>query len=303
MATTPVEATEAPATEKTETAPDAGDELIHKPEPEAITTTESLPKSDPAPKTDAPDGDVKPEPEPGKEPEAKAEEKPAAPTLETLAADVTNLTERNKAQEIAHQTQVTDLKTATALAEDRAKELETQTTEGQLAQRVIGFRDAAREHLKTTRDDLDTAAIEAEANRLTQTEWNRYLASQAQATSDTRVTELERDLFSARKVGSVDHLMTEHGVPEEDRHMVLATADNADAAIAIAKRLGEAAKNVVKLEELTQAKVPADDPSNSLDAGGDLATMTDEQIFKGYGAGTHSDTVAAQKAGERLGLI
>ena len=86
MTTTPVEETQAPAQEQTESAPES-DELIHKPESD-ITSTDSLPKSDPTPKTDSPPGDVKSEPEAGKEPEAKQEEA-AAPTLETLAADVT----------------------------------------------------------------------------------------------------------------------------------------------------------------------------------------------------------------------
>lgn len=303
MATTPVAETETPAPETTPAAPDAGDELIHKPEPEAITSTDSLPESDPTPKTDSPDGDVKPEPEPGKEPEAKQEE-PAAPTLESLAADVTNLTERNTAQETAHQTQVTELKTANELAEKRAAEAESQTTEGQLAQRVIAYRDATRANLKAAHEDWSDAEVETETINRTQAEWDRYLASQARTESDQRVTKAESERDFAFKTVGVDALMRDNGVPTEQRHLLFeAQQNNADIAKELAVFFGEAEKNRVQLEKLTQAQVPADDPSNDLDKGGDLATMTDQQIFDGFGAGTHSDTAAAEKAGKRLGLI
>ncbi len=298
MTTTPVEETQAPAPENTETAPAADEMLV---QPDAATSTDTLPSADPTPKPDSPDGDVKSEPEPGKAPEAKADDTP--PTLETLAADVTNLTERNSTQETAHQTQVTELKEANRLAEERATEAEKQTSQGQLAQRVINFRDSQIAKLRATREDLDEADVQAEAVRLTQVEWDRYQAEQATATADTRVTDLETQLADTQKLGSVDHLMRKYDVPEEQRPLVAATGTNADAAIAIATALGEAEKTRVKLEELTKAQVPADDPSQKMDVGGDLATLTDQQIFDGLGAGTHSDVAAAQKAGQRLGLI
>ena len=98
--------------------------------------------------------------------------------------------------------------------------------------------------------------------------------------------------------------MREFSVPDGQRHLVFeAQQNNADIAKELAKTLGEAEITRVKLEKLTQAQVPADDPSNDLDKGGNLATMTDQQIFDGYGAGNHSDTAAAEKAGKALGLI
>ena len=288
MTTTPVEQAQSPTTEQ-----DASSEnLIHS--DETVTSTDSLPASDPSPDGAGSSGDAAPGPEPEKAPEANQETAPAEipQTTEEWEARYNN-------RESAIQTQLRELREKQEAAEQRAQKAESATMEEQYANQLIARRDQRRDTLIDSGMDeaqaLDTANAEARE------EVTNFTAARGQNAASSRISELEAENARIAKIGSVDSLVRQHGVPESQRSLILATT-NADEAVALASTLGQAERNRRELERLTQNQVPANGVEQQMDGGGGGSTMTDQQIVDAYGNGTFSDHAAATSAMERLGL-
>ena len=288
MTTTPVEQAQSPTTEQDASS----DNLIHS--EDDITSTDSLPASDPTPDGATAGGDAAPEPEPEKAPEANQEPAPAGTpqTAEEWEARYNN-------RESAIQTQLREVREAQQAAEQRAQKAESATMEEQYANQLIARRDQRRDTLIDSGMDeaqaLDTANAEARE------EVTNFTAARGQNAASSRISELEAENARIAKIGSVDSLVRQHGVPESQRSLILATT-NADEAVALASTLGQAERNRRELERLTQNQVPANGVEQQMDGGGGGSTMTDQQIVDAYGNGTFSDHAAATSAMERLGL-
>jgi len=288
MTTTPVEQAQSPTTEQDASS----DNLIHS--EDDITSTDSLPASDPTPDGATSGGDAAPEPEPEKAPEANQETAPAEipQTTEEWEARYNN-------RESAIQTQLRELREKQEAAEQRAQKAESATMEEQYANQLIARRDQRRDALIDSGMDemqaLDTANAEARE------EVTNFAAARGQNAASSRINELEAENARIAKIGSVDSLVRQHGVPESQRSLILATT-NADEAVALASTLGQAERNRRELERLTQNQVPANGVEQQMDGGGGGSTMTDQQIVDAYGNGTFSDHAAATSAMERLGL-
>ena len=288
MTTTPVEQAQSPTTEQDASS----DNLIHS--EEDITSTDSLPASDPTPDGATSGGDAAPEPEPEKAPEANQETAPAEipQTTEEWEARYNN-------RESAIQSQLREVREAQQAAEQRAQKAESATMEEQYANQLIARRDQRRDTLIDSGIDeaqaLDTANAEARE------EVTNFAAARGQNAASSRINELEAENARIAKIGSVDNLVRQHGVPESQRTLLQATT-NADEAIALATTLGEAERNRRELVRLTQNQVPANGVEQQMDGGGGGSTMTDQQIVDAYGNGTFSDHAAATSAMERLGL-
>ena len=288
MTTTPVEQAQSPTTEQDASS----DNLIHS--EEDITSTDSLPASDPTPDGATSGGDAAPEPEPEKAPEANQETAPAEipQTTEEWEARYNN-------RESAIQSQLREVREAQQAAEQRAQKAESATMEEQYANQLIARRDQRRDTLIDSGMDemqaLDTANAEARE------EVTNFAAARGQNAASSRINELEAENARIAKIGSVDNLVRQHGVPESQRTLLQATT-NADEAIALATTLGEAERNRRELVRLTQNQVPANGVEQQMDGGGGGSTMTDQQIVDAYGNGTFSDHAAATSAMERLGL-
>ncbi len=288
MTTTPVEQAQSPTTEQDASS----DNLIHS--EEDITSTDSLPASDPTPDGATSGGDAAPEPEPEKAPEANQETAPAEipQTTEEWEARYNN-------RESAIQSQLREVREAQQAAEQRAQKAENATFEEQYANQLIARRDQRRDTLIDSGIDeaqaLDTANAEARE------EVTNFAAARGQNAASSRINELEAENARIAKIGSVDNLVRQHGVPESQRTLLQATT-NADEAIALATTLGEAERNRRELVRLTQNQVPANGVEQQMDGGGGGSTMTDQQIVDAYGNGTFSDHAAATSAMERLGL-
>ena len=288
MTTTPVEQAQSPTTEQDASS----DNLIHS--EEDITSTDSLPASDPTPDGATSGGDAAPEPEPEKAPEANQETAPAEipQTTEEWEARYNN-------RESAIQSQLREVREAQQAAEQRAQKAESATMEEQYANQLIARRDQRRDALIDSGIDemqaLDTANAEARE------EVTNFAAARGQNAASSRINELEAENARIAKIGSVDNLVRQHGVPESQRTLLQATT-NADEAIALATTLGQAEKNRRELVRLTQNQVPANGVEQQMDGGGGGSTMTDQQIVDAYGNGTFSDHAAATSAMERLGL-
>ena len=291
MTTTPVEGAQTQEA-AVEAAPESTDELIHD-----VTSTDSLPASGPTPESVPATSDAAPEPEPAKEPEANAGDE--APESEKVPG-----TEAWNARESTVQRQITEAKQAQDAAEQRAVTAESQTTQAQTQRAIQEYRDGAYEHILKTRDDLDESGALAEANRLTTVEYNQWTAQQGREQADTRVSLLEGELAENAKVGQVSDMMREHGVPESQREIMLSTGTNRDAAIALAKTLGEAEKNRVEIDRLTQAQVPVSGEEQQVDSGKGDGSMTDDQIIAAAGnsGGAFTDLVALDAAMRRKGM-
>ena len=288
MTTTPVEQAQSPTTEQDASS----DNLIHS--EDDITSTDSLPASDPTPDGATSGGDAAPAPEPEKAPEANQEPAPAGTpqTAEEWEARYNN-------RESAIQTQLREVREAQQAAEQRAQKAESATMEEQYANQLIARRDQRRDTLIDSGMDeaqaLDTANAEARE------EVTNFTAARGQNAASSRISELEAENARIAKLSSVDSLVREHGVPESQRALILATT-NADEAVALASTLGQAERNRRELERLTQNQVPANGVEQQMDGGGGGSTMTDQQIVDAYGNGTFSDHAAATSAMERLGL-
>jgi hypothetical protein len=288
MTTTPVEQAQSPTTEQDASS----DNLIHS--EDDITSTDSLPASNPTPDGATSGGDAAPEPEPEKAPEANQETAPAEipQTTEEWEARYNN-------RESAIQTQLRELREAQQAAEQRAQKAENATMEEQYANQLIARRDQRRDALIDSGMDemqaLDTANAEARE------EVTNFTAARGQTAANSRISELEAENARIAKLSSVDSLVRQHGVPESQRSLLLATT-NADEAVALASTLGQAERNRRELERLTQNQVPANGVEQQMDGGGGGSTMTDQQIVDAYGNGTFSDHAAATSAMERLGL-
>ena len=288
MTTTPVEQAQSPTTEQDASS----DNLIHS--EDDITSTDSLPASDPTPDGATSGGDAAPEPEPEKAPEANQATAPAEipQTTEEWEARYNN-------RESAIQSQLREVREAQQAAEQRAQKAESATMEEQYANQLIARRDQRRDALIDSGIDemqaLDTANAEARE------EVTNFAAARGQNAASSRINELEAENARIAKIGSVDNLVRQHGVPESQRTLLQATT-NADEAIALATTLGVAEKNRRELVRLTQNQVPANGVEQQMDGGGGGSTMTDQQIVDAYGNGTFSDHAAATSAMERLGL-
>jgi len=288
MTTTPVEQAQSPTTEQDASS----DNLIHS--EDDITSTDSLPASDPTPDGATSGGDAAPEPEPEKAPEANQGTAPAEipQTTEEWEARYNN-------RESAIQSQLREVREAQQAAEQRAQKAENATMEEQYANQLIARRDQRRDALIDSGMDemqaLDTANAEARE------EVTNFTAARGQNAASSRISELEAENARIAKIGSVDNLVRQHGVPESQRSLILATT-NADEAVALASTLGQAERNRRELVRLTQNQVPANGVEQQMDGGGGGSTMTDQQIVDAYGNGTFSDHAAATSAMERLGL-
>ena len=288
MTTTPVEQAQSPTTEQDASS----DNLIHS--EEDITSTDSLPASDPTPDGATSGGDAAPEPELGKAPEANQGTTPADKPQSTEEWE-----SRYNNRESAIQSQLREVREAQQAAEQRAQKAESATMEEQYANQLIARRDQRRDTLIDSGIDeaqaLDTANAEARE------EVTNFAAARGQNAASSRINELEAENARIAKIGSVDNLVRQHGVPESQRTLLQATT-NADEAIALATTLGEAERNRRELVRLTQNQVPANGVEQQMDGGGGGSTMTDQQIVDAYGNGTFSDHAAATSAMERLGL-
>ena len=288
MTTTPVEQAQSPTTEQDASS----DNLIHS--EEDITSTDSLPASDPTPDGATSGGDAAPEPEPEKAPEANQETAPAEipQTTEEWEARYNN-------RESAIQSQLREVREAQQAAEQRAQKAESATMEEQYANQLIARRDQRRDTLIDS--GIDEAQALETANAEAREEVTNFAATRGQNAASSRINELEAENARIAKIGSVDNLVRQHGVPESQRTLLQATT-NADEAIALATTLGQAEKNRRELVRLTQNQVPANGVEQQMDGGGGGSTMTDQQIVDAYGNGTFSDHAAATSAMERLGL-
>lgn len=288
MTTTPVEQAQSPTTEQDASS----DNLIHS--EEDITSTDSLPASDPTPDGATSGGDAAPEPEPEKAPEANQETAPAEipQTTEEWEARYNN-------RESAIQSQLREVREAQQAAEQRAQKAESATMEEQYANQLIARRDQRRDTLIDSGID-ETQALDT-ANAEAREEVTNFAAARGQNAASSRINELEAENARIAKIGSVDNLVRQHGVPESQRTLLQATT-NADEAVALATTLGVAEKNRRELVRLTQNQVPANGVEQQMDGGGGGSTMTDQQIVDAYGNGTFSDHAAATSAMERLGL-
>ena len=288
MTTTPVEQAQSPTTEQDASS----DNLIHS--EEDITSTDSLPASDPTPDGATSGGDAAPEPEPEKAPEANQETAPAE-----IPQSTEEWESRYNNRESAIQSQLREVREAQQAAEQRAQKAESATMEEQYANQLIARRDQRRDTLIDSGID-ETQALDT-ANAEAREEVTNFAAARGQNAASSRINELEAENARIAKIGSVDNLVRQHGVPESQRTLLQATT-NADEAIALATTLGEAERNSRELVRLTQNQVPATGVEQQMDGGGGGSTMTDQQIVDAYGNGTFSDHAAATSAMERLGL-
>ncbi len=289
MTTTPVEETQATATEEEQAPVTEGSEnLIHQ--DEAPVTPEAAPETTPTPKPDSTTSDAAPEPEPEKGPEASQE---PAPTLDSLQ-------ERMNNQESAHQRQVTELQNARTAADERVKQAESQSEVGQLITQITAGRDSLAAQLVAGGMEEDEALKQATSTAMAET--RRIAAERNLQFTDTENQQLRNQNDQIAKIGIVNDLMLEHGIPASQKALLNLTVSKEEIE-PLAKALGEAEKTRIELDQLKKSQVPATGEEQQMDGGGGDATMTNDQIVRASGSGTFTGTQAeADAALEALGM-
>jgi hypothetical protein len=287
MTTTLVEGADSASVEPVASS-EPTDSLIHT---DSAVSPDSLPASE-APVVAAPAAsDAAPEPEPEKSPEANQEP--------DLTAD--QWKDRYNQRESSWQkTQSEERQTRESL-EQRVVASANRDEQSQLASAILSQRDARQNQLLDSGMEeaqaLETANAEARSNV------DQYVTARKGQTQSNELTELRAENARMAQTGSVNHIMTEYGVPASQRTLLEATV-NATRAEELAQVLGDAEKNRVEIERLTQAQVPAGGETQQIDSGNGDGSMTDDQIIAagGNAGGTFTDLNALDAAMRRKGI-
>ena len=287
MTTTLVEGADSASVEPVASS-ESTDSLIHT---DSAVSPDSLPASE-APVAEAPAAsDAAPEPEPEKSPEANQE---PALTAEQWEA-------RYNQRESAWQKTQSEERAARESLEQRVVEAANRDEETQLANAILSQRDARQNQLLDSGMEeaqaLETANAEARSNV------DQYVAARKGQTQSNELTELRSENARMAQAGSVTHLMTQYGLPAEQRSLLEATANATDAEN-LAQVLGTAEINRVEIERLTQAQVPVNGEEQQIDSSTGDGNMTDSQIIAAAGNpdGTFTDLDSLDKSLRRQGL-
>ena len=286
MTTTPVEGADSASVEPVASSGPV-DTLIHS---DAVVNG-SLPASE-APVAEAPAAsDAAPAPEPEKSPEANQEP--------DLTAD--QWKDRYNQRESAWQKTQSEERAARESLAQRVVEAANRDEETQLANAILSQRDARQNQLLDSGMEeaqaLETANAEARSNVA------QYVAARKGQTQSNELTELRSENARMAQAGSVTHLMTQYGLPAEQRSLLEATANATDAEN-LAQVLGTAEINRVEIERLTQAQVPVNGEEQQIDSSTGDGNMTDSQIIAAAGNpdGTFTDLDSLDKSLRRQGL-
>tara|TARA_R110000824_G_scaffold28249_1_gene95127 strand:- start:8069 stop:8947 length:879 start_codon:yes stop_codon:yes gene_type:complete len=287
MTTTLVEGADSASVEPVASS-EPTDSLIHT---DSAVSTDSLPASE-APAVEAPAAsDAASEPEPEKSPEANQEPE--------LTAD--EWKDRYNQRESAWQKTQSEERQARESLEEKVTESANRDEQSQLASAILSQRDARQNQLLDSGMEeaqaLETANAEARSNV------DQYVAARKGQTQSTELERLRAENARMAQTGSVNHIMTEYGVPASQRALLEATV-NATQAEELAQALGKAEKNRVEIERLTQAQVPVDGETQQVDSGNGDGSMTDDQIIAagGNAGGTFTDLNALDAAMRRKGI-
>tara|TARA_R110000751_G_scaffold20031_5_gene59173 strand:- start:1635 stop:2492 length:858 start_codon:yes stop_codon:yes gene_type:complete len=274
MTTTLVEGADSASVEPVASS-EPTDSLIHT---DSAVSTDSLPASE-APAA----SDAAPEPEPEKSPEANQEPE--------LTAD--EWKDRYNQRESSWQKTQSEDRQARESLEQRVAESANRDEQSQLASAILSQRDARQNQLLDSGMEeaqaLETANAEARSNV------DQYVTARKGQTQSTELEQLRAENARMAQTGSVNHIMTEHGVPASQRALLEATV-NATQAEELAQVLGDAEKNRVRIVELTQAQVPVGGEEQRIDSGLGDGNMTNQQIIAAAGSGTFNDLGALDAA-------
>jgi len=285
MTTTPVEGADSASVEPVASSGPV-DTLIHS---DAVVNG-SLPASE-APVVAAPAAsDAAPGPEPDKSPENQEP-----------ALTATQWEERYNNRESAWQKSQSEERTARETLETRVTDAETRDEVIQLENRVISQRNARRDQL------IDNGMEEAQAletaNSEARSDVDRYVADRTGNAQSQEMNSLRAENARMAQTGSVNHLMTQYGVPAEQRTLLEATVNATDAEN-LAQALGTAEINRAENDRLTQAQVPVNGEEQQIDSSTGDGNMTDSQIIAAAGNpdGTFTDLDSLDKSLRRQGL-
>ena len=286
MTTTPVEGADSASVEPVASSGPV-DTLIHS---DAVVNG-SLPASE-APVVAAPAAsDAAPEPEPEKSPEANQEPAFTADQWEA----------RYNQRESSWQKTQSEERAAREALETRVADAEARDEVIQLENRVISQRNARRDQL------IDNGMEEAQAlemaNSEARSDVDRYVADRTGNAQSQEMNSLRAENARMAQTGSVNHLMTQYGLPAEHRSLLEATVNATDAEN-LAQALGTAEINRVEIERLTQAQVPVNGEEQQIDSSTGDGNMTDSQIIAAAGNpdGTFTDLDSLDKSLRRQGL-
>ena len=287
MTTTLVEGADSASVEPVASS-EPTDSLIHT---DSAVSTDSLPASE-APAVEAPAAsDAASEPEPEKSPEANQEPE--------LTAD--EWKDRYNQRESSWQKTQSEERQARESLEEKVTESANRDEQSQLASAILSQRDARQNQLLDSGMEeaqaLETANAEARSNV------DQYVAARKGQTQSTELERLRAENARMAQTGSVNHIMTEYGVPASQRALLEATV-NATRAEELAQVLGDAEKNRVEIERLTQAQVPVGGEEQQIDSSTGDGNMTDSQIIAAAGNpdGTFTDLDSLDKSLRRQGL-